>query len=232
MTSHDHNIMPLRHTEKSCKPCLRDVAMQAVGIPNGVPCDTIVLVSRQVNRRRILDEDALYDRLVAVVNAGGHAAKHVVRAFGNETMDDMVRLFARACVVVGYHGAGLANTMFNPSGSMVVEVTTYAAPYYTEPYGKECPWRAAAIHMGIWRTNNDVVQHLGTATKPVHVDWSLYMIEFDRLQSPLPLPAASATVDTWNAYIVDANVVLGRQHIDNIGMHVEQFLVTKAKGQV
>lgn len=231
LTSRFHNVVPLRFTKRSCKPCVRDVAYQAVSINSGSACDTIVLVSRQVNRRRILDEDALFERLGAVVNTGAHAAKYAVRAFGNETVDAMVRLFARACVVVGYHGAGLANTLFNPPGSMVVEVTTYGAPYYSAPFGKQHPWRAQAVHMGIWRTNNDVVQHMGTRTVPVHVDWVIYMIELDHLRSRLPIPPANASWSAWSDYILDANAQLGRQHIDNIGVRVEDFLMSKARAQ-
>jgi capsular polysaccharide biosynthesis protein len=37
----------------------------------------------------------------------------------------MVHLFAGACAVVGYHGAGATNTIFSRNRTLVVEIDTY-----------------------------------------------------------------------------------------------------------
>jgi hypothetical protein len=41
--------------------------------------------------------------------------------YGNESVQDTLRLFGRSSLVIGYHGAGHANALFSPPGSVIVE---------------------------------------------------------------------------------------------------------------
>jgi len=50
----------------------------------------------------------------------GHT--HSVRMFfGNETLEEIVKIFRGAKVLIASHGAGLTNMLFMPEGGMVVE---------------------------------------------------------------------------------------------------------------
>jgi len=100
-----------------------------------------IFVSRsRAKRRHLLNEAEVVDRLAA--------------AFGFEcvnaetlTFADQVRLFANAEIIVGTHGAGLANAVFAPPGAIVVElrertlrpegVSAFAAlaGLFDQPYG-------------------------------------------------------------------------------------------------
>ena len=74
-----------------------------------------VYVSRESAKwRRIVNEPALIDMLCSL---GFEVVKCELLSFA-----DQVRIFSHAEIIVGAHGAGLANIMFSPEGSKVVEI--------------------------------------------------------------------------------------------------------------
>lgn len=81
-------------------------------------------------------------------------AADVAVYWGNESFPATARLFAAADVVVGYHGAGLANSLFLRKGALVIEVTT------TLQYRRESAWLIETSRdrrkRQIWRTNRQL----------------------------------------------------------------------------
>ena len=62
------------------------------------------------------------EQLVAALRASTDREVYVYR--GNETVAQTVGVFANARAVVGYHGAGFANTMLSAHGACVLEIST------------------------------------------------------------------------------------------------------------
>ena len=76
--------------------------------------DRRLLVSRaDVNARRVLNEDEVFGRLEP------HGFERVTP--GRLPLAEQVALFSQAQIVVGTHGAGLANIVFMPEGGSVIE---------------------------------------------------------------------------------------------------------------
>ena len=63
---------------------------------------------------------------------------------GNEDFKETIRLFAKASVVFGFHGAGHANSIFSPDGCIVVELT-----FFDDAESKH-----------IWRSNRKAIKSL------------------------------------------------------------------------
>jgi len=131
------------------------------------------------------------------------ATARAVRPYhGHESLLETVRLFAGARVVVGYHGAGLVNTVFMPHRACVVEVSTYMAP---EEGGAEQQLQLPATgptnltkHVGHyidlagskWRTNEP-----GIAPWNPKLTWTVY-----RLPLAQVLRANNVTRWAWRRY--------------------------------
>lgn len=92
------------------------------GASLGLERRAVVLVSRPSPPRKFVPglEDDLAD---ALRNATGRPV-YVYR--GNESVAQTVSIFGNARAVVGYHGAGFANTMLSAHGACVVEASTNA----------------------------------------------------------------------------------------------------------
>jgi len=88
--------------------------------PRGFFVDGAVKPGGGASRRHIPNHEALKERVAASVRPPFE--------FRNVRLEDMpfeeqVQLFARAAVVIGQHGAGLANCLWMPPGSMLVELS-------------------------------------------------------------------------------------------------------------
>lgn len=84
---------------------------------------------------------------------------------GNETFKVTLSIFANSRVVIGYHGAGLANAIFCASGTIVLEYTTFQD----------------ATSLALWRSNEVIAELHGNLT------WIKYGIDIDRLENPYKL---------------------------------------------
>jgi hypothetical protein len=74
-----------------------------------------ILISRgDAPGRSILNEDAVEDRLAE----RGFERLHLARM----PVDDLVRVFANAEIVLGPHGSGLTNILFSPPGTRIIEI--------------------------------------------------------------------------------------------------------------
>ncbi len=110
----------------------------------------------QVARRRLLDEDAVADRFAA---AGFEVVDPGAMDFAGQR-----RLFAEAALVVGTHGAALANAVFMAPSATLVEIVGADAP---TPFPALA--RAAGLRYGALRA--DVAG--ATATERLHADLRL-----------------------------------------------------------
>jgi hypothetical protein len=81
--------------------------------------------------------------------------------YGNESFNETVKLFAGSKVVVGYHGAGLVNTLFCPPDAIVLEYTTFRNMNATR----------------MWRSNE------GIAKLHDPLRWLKHTIDIDRLSN-------------------------------------------------
>ncbi len=97
--------------------------MTAFAVPERPRGDRIFYVSRRdAQVRRVLNEDALTEFLT----------RRGVEVVANADLElgDIVRRFADARCVIGVNGAGMANTLFSPPGTAVIELGSDAM---TEP---------------------------------------------------------------------------------------------------
>ncbi|TCD05006.1 glycosyltransferase family 61 protein [Erythrobacteraceae bacterium CFH 75059] len=112
----DTLIMPTRmaHT-LDMGPAQIDV-LRAALLPNsGGPSGRRLYISRRdAAIRRIVNEEELFSHLVPL--------GFELTTLSGLTMRQQAMLFAEAEIVVGHHGAGLANTLFCPRGGVFVEV--------------------------------------------------------------------------------------------------------------
>ena len=86
---------------------------------------------------------------------------HVQIFHGNETVVQTMAMFAQSNVVIGYHGAGLANALFSPAGTIVLEFTTMKD----------------VDSIALWRTNAVIGK--------VHpnLTWIQHAVDLDRLDN-------------------------------------------------
>jgi len=110
---------------------------------NWIPCDSPVVLIRRGKRRQLLDDPALIAKNDTLYSATTGAERREIRCidqletflqevYGRETVgsveleemafSEQVRLFSQARIVIGIHGAGLANVVFCRPGSVLIEV--------------------------------------------------------------------------------------------------------------
>jgi Glycosyltransferase 61 len=46
----------------------------------------------------------------------------IIQNLDNISVQDMIQLFCQASIIIGYHGAGLLNSIFAPNGSILIEI--------------------------------------------------------------------------------------------------------------
>jgi hypothetical protein len=109
----------------------------------------------------------------------GRAGRKVVTYRGDASILDTIRLFAGAAAVVGYHGAGVTNSLFMPNQACVTEMSAYCD----------------AEHRTVWRNCGECV----TQWTP-WLRWKLHKIPFrDMLEANGLAPTATvpADRDSW-----------------------------------
>lgn len=98
----------------------REAVRKAVDAsPGDGPKPEIIYVARGNHEfaRSVEHEDDLVELIADLV---GDDKFHVFRAAPSTTLMDQARLFSRAQVIIGPHGAGLSNMMFAPMGVTIV----------------------------------------------------------------------------------------------------------------
>ena len=96
-----------------------------LGTPNGtsaVASEKVYIQRPQSGWRHILNEDDVHQNLVA---RGFLVVRPAERPF-----TEQIDVFRRASLIVGQHGAGLANLLFAPRASVVELVGDYGGPEY------------------------------------------------------------------------------------------------------
>jgi hypothetical protein len=85
-----------------------------------------IFLSRQdADRRRMINEDQLYESLRPL------GVKKVLAS--SISLPDQVNLFSQASMIIGIHGAGLSNIVFSRPGTPVIEIfpSKYEFPYFS-----------------------------------------------------------------------------------------------------
>jgi capsular polysaccharide biosynthesis protein len=99
------------------------------------PCgdrNLVIYVKRPAGGARSVSNEAELIQSLRTLSAFKHGLELQVYD-GNAAVKDAIALFQRAVLVIGAHGGGMANLMFSPPGTLVVEISTpgtysYAAP--------------------------------------------------------------------------------------------------------
>jgi capsular polysaccharide biosynthesis protein len=104
--------------ESSTLQCLRETLLKALpDLPIGAIGRKLYISRKLATRRKILNEDEVAQALVS------HGFEVVY--FENYTFPEQLALCAAAETIVGMHGAGLANMVFQPVGARVIELRKY-----------------------------------------------------------------------------------------------------------
>lgn len=112
----------------------------------------VILIQRIRKNRHLLNFQQLYDSIVPSVKAFNLS---VTPFFGNESFAETLKLFRSSAIVIAVHGAGLANCIFSPNKTLVVEITTKSNTAKT------------------WRSNDVVASvHGNLVWKQLLVDWN------------------------------------------------------------
>ena len=109
---------------------------------------------------------------------------------GDASILDTIRLFAGAAAVVGYHGAGVTNSLFMPNQACVTEMSAYCD----------------AEHRTVWRNCGECV----TQWTP-WLRWKLHKIPFrDMLEANGLAPTATvpADRDSWLKNLLYVGVLI------------------------
>ena len=121
--------------------------------------------------RSFVDADGVFSRLSQRL----HGTHVVVRHYGSEPIREQLRLFANSSSVVGIHGAGLANLVFNVEPVCVVEISTYMS--------SELQGDGHGVGRGqgssLWRTNAFAAFDWNGA----NVRWQSYRVPINQLVS-------------------------------------------------
>jgi hypothetical protein len=122
--------------------------------------------------QRQSDSDRSFRNFSAILRhfRRGVGNSNVVVYSGNESFHSTARLFASADVVIGYHGAGLVNTVFLPKRALVIEITTTRDPQ------RVGTWLDDDIRpqLRVWRTNRMLA---GCR----ELDWRVYALPHSQL---------------------------------------------------
>ena len=143
----------------------------------------------------------------------------VVSYTGHEDVRQTLLLFGRAAGIVGYHGAGLANAVFVPHATCVVEISTYLN-------GTSSPWRAH--------------EHRRTlAWSPELLSWQYYRLPLAQVLAAngVQLPADAADLRRHNArqrrndFIKTLRYVgLRDDDVDKVGRTLRQCILRRRQG--
>jgi hypothetical protein len=125
-----NSVRDINHPAHRAAPWATDFLRSQLGIPAVVDAGITgrqrkLYVSREdANGRRILNEDALLQRLSAV------GYEKIVPS--RLTFQEQVATFAGASHIIGPHGAGLTNLIFSRQGSEILEIfpRSYGTPAY------------------------------------------------------------------------------------------------------
>jgi hypothetical protein len=115
---------------------------------------------------------------------------NVVAYYGNETVEDTIRIFSRACVIIGVHGAGFANIVFSRPRTLAIEITV--------------PLYRLKSNFTLIRSNEELVRN-------TEFFWHKYVVEWDNMRQPSRYMESFNRTNLW-----EFALHLDRVHIENI----------------
>lgn len=122
----------------------------------------VVLVTRKGCKRQfnLETEETLRSEIARITG------KPVTIFHGNESVQETIFLFRRAKIVVGYHGAGIANIIFSTGQTLVVELTTSIDSNLADDVGNS---RFQVVsdnfNVNVWRMNCPQLQNRMVCTE-------------------------------------------------------------------
>ena len=128
------------------------------------PQAPVVLAMQRPNSRTFLNFTGLIMGLSTQIS-GSIQIYH-----GTESLRETIKLFSRASVVWGYHGAGFANMVFSRPGTTAIEIFTRACGHGYPGFNH----RTIAVMGGNWRVLNIGAprsHRKGNYCKPRYVAW-------------------------------------------------------------
>lgn len=142
--------------------------------------EQFIYISRDdgTNSRRLLNEE----RLVAALESKGFKKYNL----SNMSFTNQVTLFSEAKIVVGVHGAGLANLVFAPKGTIVFEL-------FSNKYQPNI-FESISI-LGDLNYNKIVCEADNTELKPQKSNLIISDIEMDRIMKHVKLIIGNADAD-------------------------------------
>jgi hypothetical protein len=128
----------------------------------------------QPGRRDLIEGDQILDALRLRYSGNsslpGLKKRSVELFFGNETLEDTIRLFRSSRVYISVHGAQMSNMMFLNPGSVLIEIQPYEFRdvdvfLNLAPALGVTPYRYTSMSGGHWTSTSVNVEHfLGQVT--------------------------------------------------------------------
>jgi hypothetical protein len=129
----------------------------------------------------------------------------IINFYGNESVKDTFRLFQSAQVVVGYHGAGLANTAFCKNDTLVIEISLFMDLNMTKH----------------WRTNSEV----GILNKGL--TWNTIWLPLNATgfasENEIMIRATRKKLDL-DHFIKERPVVIPREYAFHVASTIKKFM--------
>ena len=199
--------------EKTGEDLKLDMFRQLISSPLNISCDnrctTIVLICRLQHSRIFLDGEELISAL-----GSEFGAERIRVYYGNESLEETVHIFNSACAVVGYHGAGSMNLVFSCPGTLHLELTTYSGALIGRIMSSK-DWDP-------WRTNEAGLTKLLRGIR-----WEKKYIEQHHLHvNPHQVVLDDSPDRNGDRTIKEANILLTREHIDDITARLRGVLPT------
>jgi hypothetical protein len=184
-----HALLRLRHAMTAKAMAQKDTPESSSSSSSRSSTKTILFVQRaSASSRRLDGEDRLLSQLRELTrsaNQRSNSAKWQVRLFTDKKgqgadVDETIHLFSTAQIVIGVHGAGLANIAFCPAGTLVVELVlpqphaqyysaiaaalglTYRSSVPVTPVGEGTAYNAVSVSAGFEHVKQVVAATMNT----------------------------------------------------------------------
>jgi hypothetical protein len=210
---------PIRALLSPCRSYLQEQVSKGINVPAGSSTNHNVVILASSGTRKILDVDALSKRIAEKVPETA-----IIAITGSEDLDEIAHVFSSARIVIGLSGPGLGYTLFSPKGSLVVElalVSRTTTPKSTSRSGTESE--------GSSYLNDSPVDREFGWREIGGIEWQAFFMEDDAVLHQ-PTFADNTTLEERPSYgrvlndNGNGNVMLGRQHIDNLVALLQQYM--------
>lgn len=142
--------------------------------------DRIILIKRNVGRARsIIEHSDIASYISLAVNKSKVASDLNIEIFEAQGhIRDHIKLFRRARIIIGAHGAGMMNILWSSPRTYVVEIGYTSGMTFPEMYAE------MSLHLDqkYW-----ICKGYGDYSSPIHVDMNDFMFIFNRILHEIEL---------------------------------------------